>query len=62
MNPLPLPDFPAPAPTPTGSDAPDRPGPIVSDFWLLLALFVTFRALTLFLFRPGGFISRLVRF
>ncbi|MFQ5577228.1 MAG: hypothetical protein ACE5G8_09615 [Anaerolineae bacterium] len=27
-----------------------------ADFWLLLALFVSFRLLTLFLLRPGGFI------
>ncbi|MBN1995118.1 MAG: DUF2029 domain-containing protein [Anaerolineae bacterium] len=29
---------------------------IGSDFWLLLALFLTFRLLTLFLLKPGGFI------
>jgi hypothetical protein len=30
--------------------------PTVPDFWLLLALFVVFRVLTLLLLRPGGFI------
>ncbi len=44
-EPVPLPQFPDPDPVPT-----------ISDFWLQLALFVTFRALTLFLLRPGGFI------
>jgi hypothetical protein len=42
---IPLPEFPDPDPAPT-----------VSDFWPLLALFVTFRLLALFLLRPGGFI------
>lgn len=42
---FPLPDFPEPDPSPT-----------ISDFWLLLALFTTFRLATLFLLRPGGFI------
>ncbi len=44
-EPIPLPEFPDPDPVPT-----------VSDFWLLLALFTTFRLLTLFLLRPGGFL------
>jgi hypothetical protein len=30
--------------------------PVRHDFWLLLALFVAFRLLTLFLLRPGGFV------
>ena len=40
---------PAPAPLPLGTS-------IGVDFWLLLAVFVVFRLLTLFLLRPGGFI------
>ena len=45
---------PQPAASPEGSEA--EPLPKVPDFWLLLALFVTFRLFTLFLLRPGGFI------
>lgn len=30
--------------------------PAISDYWFILALFVTFRILTLFLLRPGGYI------
>lgn len=44
-GPIPLPDFPEP-----------ESRSIPSDFWLLLALFVSFRGLTLLLLRPGGFI------
>ncbi|HMR62668.1 MAG TPA: glycosyltransferase 87 family protein [Anaerolineae bacterium] len=33
-----------------------RPIAMVPDFWLLLTVFVSFRLLTLFLLRPGGFI------
>ncbi|MEW5958204.1 MAG: glycosyltransferase 87 family protein [Chloroflexota bacterium] len=44
-EPMPLPDFPPPE---TAAASP--------DFWLLLALFVAFRVLTLLLLRPGGFI------
>jgi hypothetical protein len=32
------------------------PVPAISDFWFLLVLFISFRLLTLFLLRPGGFI------
>ena len=36
---------------------PTFPEPLtLANFWLILALFVTFRLLTLFLLRPGGFI------
>lgn len=41
-----------PAPEPAGS----RPARISTDFWLLFALFFSFRLLTLLLLRPGGFI------
>jgi len=44
-EPIPLPDFPEP-----------ESEPATSDFWLLLALFVAFRGLTMLLLRPGGFI------
>ena len=36
--------------------APTDPPALLSDFWLILSLFVSFRVLTLFLLRPGGFI------
>lgn len=45
-EPVPLPDFPEPGPA----------AATTTDFWLLLLLFLTFRGLTLFLLRPGGFI------
>ncbi len=44
-EPVPLLDFPTPETVSTSS-----------DFWLLLALFIAFRGLTLLLLRPGGFI------
>ncbi len=44
-QPEPVPELPEPASLPTGT-----------DFGLLLALFVAFRLLALFLLRPGGFI------
>lgn len=44
-EPIPLPDIPEPDPIPR-----------LADFWLLLALFVAFRLLTLFLLRPGGYL------
>lgn len=47
---------PQPPPAPAPQPEPDPEPPAVSDFWLLLALFITFRLLTLFLLRPGGFI------
>ncbi|MFQ5612758.1 MAG: hypothetical protein ACE5H9_11560 [Anaerolineae bacterium] len=34
----------------------DDDASLAADFWLLLALFLSFRLLTLFLLRPGGFI------
>ena len=43
---------PEPVPEPPEPD----PLPGISDFWYLLAIFVTFRLFTLFLLRPGGFI------
>lgn len=52
-EPVPPPEpQPEPEPEVLGPD----PTPTLSDFWLLLALFVTFRLLTLFLLKPGGFI------
>ncbi|RME45614.1 MAG: hypothetical protein D6796_10200, partial [Caldilineae bacterium] len=42
---------PTPDPAPPETASPRR-----TDFWLLLALFVSFRLLALFLLRPGGFI------
>lgn len=53
---------PEPPPKPKAEPDPEPeiviPDPVssLSDFWLLLALFTSFRLLTLFLFRPGGFI------
>src|SRR5574341_911967 len=41
---------------PEGTTSQVRTKPPMSDFWLVLALFVAFRLLTLFLLRPGGFI------
>ena len=49
FEPIPLPDFPEIEPEP-------KPDLIVSDFWLLLPLFLVFRGLTLLLLRPGGFL------
>ena len=51
---------PPPHPEPEPEPEPEvvLPDPIsaISDFWFLLALFLTFRLLTLLLLRPGGFI------
>jgi hypothetical protein len=44
-SPVPVPDFPALDPVPR-----------LADFWLLLILFISFRLLTLFLLRPGGYL------
>ncbi|MEM7342874.1 MAG: hypothetical protein AAF485_01400, partial [Chloroflexota bacterium] len=49
--PVPLPDFPEPE-----TERPLIENLIKTDFRLLLTIFVTFRFLTLLLFRPGGFI------
>jgi hypothetical protein len=49
----------SPQPEPSPEPSRSEPVPLASislDFWLLLAVFVTFRLLTLFLLRPGGFI------
>jgi len=35
---------------------PPEPAPPLSDFWPMLAMFIVFRLLTLFLLKPGGFI------
>ncbi len=50
---IPLPDF---GNAPTFKALPQKDSLPFSDFWLLLALFVVFRLLTLLLLRPGGFI------
>jgi hypothetical protein len=42
-------------PPPPSFPEPEAPRGL-ADFWLLLVLFLTFRLLTLFLLRPGGFI------
>lgn len=53
------PEEPSPAELPPElPEAGPEPEPVstISDYWFLLTLFVTFRLLTLFLLRPGGFI------
>lgn len=47
-----LAEEPAPISEPLEAD----PRPAISDYWFILALFITFRILTLFLLRPGGYI------
>jgi len=45
-----------PKATPKPRPKPAPPAPIPSEFWMILALFVVFRLLALFLMRPGGYI------
>ncbi len=52
-EPKPEPTAPTPKPEP---DPPPAAAPPLADFWPLLALFLVFRWLTLFLLKPGGFI------
>jgi len=55
--PVPQPEpQPPPEPAPEVEVSQADPPPVISEFWVLLALFVSFRIFTLFLLRPGGFI------
>ncbi|MBN1221514.1 MAG: DUF2029 domain-containing protein [Anaerolineae bacterium] len=53
-QPVAPPPEPAAEPPPPSSEP--ELGPVVTDFWLLLLLFLSFRLLTLLLLKPGGFI------
>lgn len=53
---LPQPEPTIPELETTPPPPPPEPSPPLSDFWPMLALFVVFRLLTLFLLKPGGFI------
>ncbi len=56
VPPEPEPTTPTPEPEIAPPSPPPAPAPPLSDFWPMLALFVVFRLLTLFLLKPGGFI------
>jgi hypothetical protein len=45
-----------PEPEPVAELPEAGPQPALSDYWLVLVLFITFRLLTLFLLRPGGYV------
>lgn len=55
-NPAPEPSKPTPAPHTRPVHVPDPVLTTAADFGLLLTVFLSFRVLTLFLLRPGGFV------